>query len=66
MLKRKCPSFIFCRNCLIAYVLVGFSSAFIAESYQNFQLSNQLDDNDYFARLISLGAAYSVKENLYK
>lgn len=66
MLKSIFLSSIFWRNCIISYILVGICSSFIADFYQSFQLSNQSENSDRFSRLVSLGVAYSVKENLYK
>ncbi len=66
MFKPIFVSPLFWRNCITAYILVGISSSLIADSYQSFQLSNQWGNGDRISRLVSLGVAYSVKENLYK
>ncbi|WPF88508.1 hypothetical protein VKI21_02825 [Cyanobacterium aponinum UTEX 3222] len=66
MLKQISLSSIFWRNCIIAYIIVGFSSSLIAEFYQSFQISNQWENGERLSRLVSIGVAYSMKENLYK
>lgn len=66
MVKQIFLSSLFWRNCIIAYILVGICSSFIADFYQSFQISNQWENGDRISRLVSLGVAYSIKENLYK
>lgn len=66
MFKPILFSFTFWRNCIMAYILVGIFSSLMAESHQNFQISNQWENGYRLSRLVSLGVAYSLKENLYK
>lgn len=56
----------FCRNCLVAYILVGISSAMVADFHQSFVTSPQSENASTFARIISLSVAHGVKQNLYR
>ncbi len=62
----KCSKFTFFRNCLIAYLLVGFGSALIADFHKNFQLSYQANNAANFSRIMSLNVAKSVQKNFSK
>jgi|JI81BgreenRNA_FD_contig_31_7127742_length_1030_multi_3_in_0_out_0_2 hypothetical protein len=66
MLKQVNGRFIFIRNCLVIYVMVGFFASIIADSHKTFQLSSQSENAGQFSRLISLTVAYQANENLYK
>lgn len=66
MLKQVNCRFIFIRNCLVIYIIVGFFASVIADSYKSFQFSSQAVNAGEFSRLISLTVAHQAKENLYK
>lgn len=66
MLKPVNVRFIFIRNCLVIYVMVGFFASIIADSYKTFQLSSQSNNFSQFSRLISFTIVNQAKENLYK
>lgn len=66
MLKPVNVRFIFIRNCLIIYVMVGFFASIIADSYKTFQLSSQSNNFSQFSRLISLTVVNQANESLYK
>ena len=64
--NKKCSKFSFCRNCLVAYLLVGICSALIADFHKNFQISSQSANAANFSRVMSLTVAKSVKNNFSK
>lgn len=66
MFRRRIISGIFLRNCLLAYLLVGLSSSYIADSYRQFNNNIQGENTEIYYRLISLRFSYSLRENIYR
>lgn len=66
MFKKINMPVVFCRNCLIIYIIVGVLASLMADSYKSFQASSQSVNASEFSRMISLKVAHQAKENLYK
>ncbi|BAQ66387.1 hypothetical protein [Geminocystis sp. NIES-3709] len=66
MLKKVNGQFLFIRNCLVIYVVVGFFASLMADSHKSFLLSSQSYNASQFSRIISLTVAHQARENLYK
>ncbi|HIK37865.1 MAG: hypothetical protein NZ901_02115 [Geminocystis sp.] len=66
MFQRRVFSGVFLRNCLLAYLLVGLSSSYMADSYRQFNNNIQGENTEIYYRLISLRFSYSLRENIYR